>query len=70
LLVLGAANLARRAKAKPNPAKPNQANAWLHGIIARRPFKVATVAQAAKTARIAWALLCSGETYRAMAPAA
>jgi transposase len=60
LLVLGAANLARRAKAKPNPA-----NVWLHGIIARRPFKVATVAQAAKTARIAWALLCSGETYRA-----
>lgn len=64
LLVLGAANLARRAKAKPNPADP-----WLHGIIARRPFKVATVAQAAKTARIAWALLCSGETYRATVPA-
>ena len=56
LLVLGAANLARRAKAKPNPA-----NVWLHGVIARRPFKVATVAQAAKTARIAWALLCSGD---------
>jgi len=64
LLVLGAANLARRAKAKPNPADP-----WLNGIIARRPFKVATVAQAAKTARIAWALLCSGETYRATVPA-
>ncbi len=75
LLVLGAANLARRARAKPNPAKPNpakpnQANAWLHNIIARRPFKAATVAQAAKTACIAWALLCSGETCRAMAPAA
>ncbi|MGA7807190.1 IS110 family transposase [Bradyrhizobium sp.] len=64
LLVLGAANLARRAKARPNPADP-----WLHGIIARRPFKVATVAQAAKTARIAWALLCSGGTYRATVPA-
>jgi transposase len=64
LLVLGAANLARQAKAKPNPA-----NRWLHGISARRPFKVATVAQAAKTARIAWALLCSGETYRATVPA-
>jgi transposase len=65
LLVLGAANLARRAKAKPNPA-----NVWLNGVIARRPIKVATVAQAAKTARIAWALLRSGDTYREMADAA
>ena len=65
LVVLGAANLARRAKAKPNPA-----NVWLNGVMARRPVKVATVAQAAKTVRIAWALLCSGETYRATAVAA
>jgi hypothetical protein len=33
----------------------------------RRPIKVATIAQAAKTARIAWALLRSGETYREQA---
>ena len=59
LLVLGAANLVRRAKARPDHASP-----WLNGLLARRPVKVATVAQAAKTARIAWAMLCSGEDYR------
>jgi transposase len=62
LLVLGAANLTRRAR-----VKPEQANAWLRGVMLRRPIKVATIAQAAKTARIAWALLRSGETYREVA---
>jgi hypothetical protein len=38
--------------------------------MARRPVKVAMVAQAAKTARIAWALLRSGEDYRASTAAA
>lgn len=65
LLVLGAANRARHAK-----ARPNQANAWLLGVMARRPAKVAMVAQAAKTARIAWALLRSGEDYRGSAAVA
>ena len=59
LLVLGAANLTRRARVKPHQATP-----WLHGVILRRPIKVATIAQAAKIARVAWALLRSGETYR------
>lgn len=62
LLALGASNLARRAKVKPDQASP-----WLAGVMARRPIKVATVAQAARTARIAWAMLRSGEDYRAMA---
>jgi transposase len=65
LMVLGAANMARRTK-----AKPSEARAWLLGVMARRPVKVAMVAQAAKTARIAWALLRSGEDYRVMAAAA
>ena len=65
LMVLGAANMARHAKAKPSDAR-----AWLLGIMARRPVKVAMVAQAAKNARIAWALLRSGEDYRGMAAAA
>ena len=65
LLVLGAANMARHAQ-----IKPGEAQTWLHGIMARRPVKVAMVAQAAKTARIAWALLRSGEDYRATATAA
>jgi hypothetical protein len=45
LLGLGAINLMRRAR-----VKPDQASAWAQGIMARRPFKVATVAQAARIA--------------------
>jgi hypothetical protein len=38
--------------------------------LARRPFKVAAVALVNKTARVAWALLARGGTYRAPAIAA
>jgi len=51
-------------------AKPQRATAWQRGILARRPVKVAVVAQAAKTARIAWAMLRSGHSYRAAGAAA
>jgi transposase len=37
---------------------------WLRELLARRPYKVAMVAFAAKTARIIWAMLATGETYR------
>jgi transposase len=39
---------------------------WLTQLLARRPFKVVAVALANnyKMARIAWALLAKGETYR------
>jgi transposase len=60
LLTLGASTVMRQAKVKPERATP-----WQRGILARRPVKVAVVAQAAKTARIAWAMLRSGEDYRA-----
>jgi transposase len=45
---------------------------WLRELLARRPYKVAMVAFAAKTARIIWAMLAKGEAYRdrASAPAA
>jgi transposase len=45
---------------------------WLRDLVARKPYKVAMVALAARTARILWALLAKGETYRdrASAPAA
>ena len=39
-------------------------NPWLADLINRKPAKVAAVALANKNARIAWALLTSGETYR------
>jgi len=51
-------------------AKPERATAWRNGILARRPMKVAVLAQAAKTARIAWAVLVSGQAYVAPADAA
>lgn len=63
--VLGASALLRQARSRLDRASP-----WLRGILARRPVKVAVVAQAAKTARIVWALLVSGENYRARPSAA
>jgi transposase len=64
LLVLGAASVVRQAKTRPERASP-----WLRGVLARRPAKVAIVAQAAKTARILWAVLTSGQDYRTPAGA-
>jgi len=37
---------------------------WLRELLARRPYKVAMVAMAARTARILWAMLVKGEAYR------
>ncbi|CAA9339244.1 MAG: Mobile element protein [uncultured Microvirga sp.] len=39
-------------------------NSWITELLGRRPFNVATVALANKTARIAWAIMASGEEYR------
>ena len=43
--------------------------AWLRGVLDRRPVRLASVAQANKTARIVWALLARSESYRAPATA-
>ena len=64
LLVLGASAWLRQVR-----VKPDRGSAWIAGVLARRPVSVAVVAQAAKTARIIWALLRSGQTYRAPAAA-
>ncbi len=64
LFVLGASSGLRQVRARPEKASP-----WLKGVLARRPIKVAVVAQAAKTARILWAVLTSGEEFRAPAKA-
>ena len=37
---------------------------WLTQLLARRPFKVVAVALANKMARMTWALLAHGGTYR------
>jgi len=58
LLVIGAHSVLRRAKQSP------QNYPWLTQLLARRPFKVVAVALANKMARVAWALLARGSTYR------
>ncbi len=62
LFALGAVTLLRNAR-----SRDERATQWQRGILARRPMKVAVMAQAAKTARIVWAVLTSGKEY---APAA
>jgi transposase len=64
LLVVGAHSVLRRAKQSP------QNYPWLAQLLARRPFKVVAIALANKMARVAWALLAKGGTYRAPALAA
>ena len=59
ILVVGAHSVLRCAK--ENPLK----YPWLTQLLARRPFKVVAVALDNKMARMAWALLAHGGTYRA-----
>jgi transposase len=65
LFALGASTLMRNAR-----TRSDRATTWQRALLARRPMKVAVIAQAAKTARIAWAILTSGEPYRAPKAAA
>ena len=60
LLVVGATAVLRYAKKGGSPSK-----SWAEALLQRKPFKVAAVALANKTARIAWAVLVRGGTYQA-----
>lgn len=60
LLVLGASATVSKVRVKPETG-----SVWIRGLLTRRPVKVCVVAQAAKNARIIWALLASGQEYRA-----
>jgi transposase len=62
LLVHGA-----RAVVRTAPNKRDQHNQWVNDLRERRGFNRATVAVANKTARIIWAVLRTGEPYRATA---
>jgi transposase len=57
LLVLGATAMIRQAK-------QGKGSAWLLGLLARKASKLAAVALANKMARIAFAMMISGEPYR------
>jgi transposase len=49
---------------------PTGARTWINGVCDRRGKYRAYVAQANKTARIAWAVMTSGQNYRGLAPSA
>ena len=57
LLVLGATAVIRHAK-------PGKTSPWLLSLLARKPRKLAAVALANKMARVVWAMMTSGESYR------
>jgi transposase len=59
LLVVGATSVVRRARTADTTA----AN-WVRSLLERKPTRLVTVAMANKTARIVWAVLARGETYR------
>ncbi len=65
LLVVGATAVIRYARTKAAADA-----AWINSLLARKPARLASVALANKTARIAWAVLAKEEVYRAPAPAA
>jgi transposase len=58
MLVVGAHTVLKLARQQPEKYP------WLTRLLARRPFRVVAVALANKMARIAWALLAKGGTYR------
>jgi transposase len=60
LLIIGASAVVRQACMRGAPA-----GSWLARMLARKPRMLVTVALANKTARIVWALLAKGGTYRA-----
>ncbi len=63
LLVAGAMSVIRQAQRRARHKDPALIP-WLAHMLATKPAKVVAVAQANKTARIAWALLKHGGTYQ------
>src|SRR5262245_29295298 len=58
LLIVGALAVIKSARNRPNKYP------WVVALLGRRPAKVVAVALANKMARVAWAILAKGETYR------
>ncbi len=59
LLVVGMTSLIRRARARPETVDPR-----LPAMLQRKPARLVTVAAANRTARVAWAIMTRGGTYR------
>ena len=64
ILVVGAHAVLKRARHQPEKYP------WVTRLLERKPFRVVAVAVANKMARVAWALLARGGSYRAPALAA
>jgi transposase len=66
LLVLGATSCLRWLHKRTDPLA-----VWTKGLLQRRPARLVTVALANKLARVAWAIMTTGELFRseALAPA-
>lgn len=64
LLVVGMTSLVRRARCAPESVDPR-----LTAMLQRKPVRVVTVAAANRTARVAWAIMTRGGSYRAPAAA-
>jgi transposase len=65
LLIIGASSAAKAAAIKGAPA-----DSWLARMLSRKPRMLVVVALANKMARIAWALMANGGSYRAPVAAA
>jgi transposase len=61
LLVVGAMAVVRHARRSPGE------HPWIARLLAKKPVKLVAIAVANKTARIAWAIMSRGGTYRAPA---
>ena len=59
LLIVGMTSRALMAR-----NKPERADIWTAKLLDQKPFRLATVAMANKSARIIWAILTKGEEYR------
>lgn len=64
LLIHGARSVIRAVQMQATPSTDRE-DQWLRGLLARRHHNVVAVALAAKTARIAWALLAKGDPFDA-----
>lgn len=64
LLVVGATAVMRHSKDKATRLAD-----WIRELLAKKPLRLVSVALANKLARIAWAVLTRGDTYRPHAPA-
>ena len=65
LLVIGMTSLIRRAR-----TAPASVDSRIPAMLQRRPARIVTVAAANRTARVAWAIMTRGGTYRKPATAA